>query len=128
MARRPRLLVPGLSLHIIQRGNNRSVCFYSEDDYIFYIHLLKLLSETHGCKIHAWCLMTENRGQTTITAKTYIGGLTPIFSSVFSMKPLFTTIWTMVKTQFRFPARFIASNRGGVFGIPSIQVSRSSND
>ncbi|WP_235437140.1 transposase [Pseudomonas trivialis] len=109
MARRPRLLVPGLPLHIIQRGNNRSVCFYSEDDYIFYIHLLKLLSETHGCKIHLGCLMTnhvhllltptsplsacslmnglgqryvqnENRGQTTITAKTYIGGLTPIFS------------------------------------------------
>ena len=60
MARRPRLLVPGLPLHIIQRGNNRSVCFYSEDDYIFYIHLLKLLSETHGCKIHAWCLMTNH--------------------------------------------------------------------
>jgi hypothetical protein len=32
MARCPRLLVPGLPLHIIQRGNNRSVCFYSEDD------------------------------------------------------------------------------------------------
>lgn len=60
MARRPRLLVPGLPLRIIQSGNNRSVCFYSEDDYIFFIHLLKLLSETHGCKIHAWCLMTNH--------------------------------------------------------------------
>ncbi|MFL1391027.1 transposase [Pseudomonas tritici] len=60
MARRPWLLVPGLPLHIIQRGNNRSVCFYSEGDYIFYIHLLKLLSKTQGCKIHAWCLMTNH--------------------------------------------------------------------
>ncbi|WP_339531054.1 MULTISPECIES: transposase [unclassified Pseudomonas] len=60
MARRPRLLVPRLPLHIIQRGNNRSVCFYSEDNYIFYIHLLKLLSEMHSCKIHAWCLMMNH--------------------------------------------------------------------
>lgn len=27
MARRPRVLLPGIPLHIIQRGNNRSACF-----------------------------------------------------------------------------------------------------
>jgi len=37
MPRRPRLVVPNIPLHIIQRGNNRQACFYSDDDYIFYL-------------------------------------------------------------------------------------------
>lgn len=37
MARRPRVLLPDIPLHIIQRGNNRPACFYSDEDYIFYI-------------------------------------------------------------------------------------------
>lgn len=60
MARRSRLLLSGTPLHIIQRGNNRSVCFYSEDDYVFYINLLQDLAETYDCKVHAWCLMTNH--------------------------------------------------------------------
>ncbi|QJI32080.1 transposase [Pseudomonas sp. ADAK18] len=60
MPRRPRVLLPGVPLHIIQRGNNRSVCFYSEDDYIFYIKNLAELAGVHGCEVHAWCLMTNH--------------------------------------------------------------------
>ena len=33
MPRRARLSVPGIPWHIIQRGNNRSVCFHAEEDY-----------------------------------------------------------------------------------------------
>ena len=29
MPRRARLAIPGIPWHIIQRGNNRSVCFYA---------------------------------------------------------------------------------------------------
>jgi putative transposase len=32
MPRRARLSLPGVPWHIIQRGNNRSVCFHAEDD------------------------------------------------------------------------------------------------
>jgi len=35
MARRPGVLLPDIPLHIIQRGNNRSACFYLDEDYIF---------------------------------------------------------------------------------------------
>ena len=36
MPRRARLVVPIIPLHIIQRGNNRQACFYSDDDYLFF--------------------------------------------------------------------------------------------
>lgn len=50
MARRPRVLLPGIPLHIIQRGNNRSACFYSDEDYIFYIETLAVLAQPYGCR------------------------------------------------------------------------------
>ena len=40
MPRRSRLVVPKKPLHIIQRGNNRQACFYSDADYLFYLECL----------------------------------------------------------------------------------------
>ena len=37
MAHLPRYFVPGLPLHVIQRGNNREPIFAGEDDYRFYL-------------------------------------------------------------------------------------------
>jgi hypothetical protein len=46
MPRRPRLIVPGIPLHIIQRGNNRQVCFFfADEDYLFYLDWLYLVGE-----------------------------------------------------------------------------------
>ena len=36
MPRRARLAVAGIPWHIIQRGNNRTTCFYCADDYQCY--------------------------------------------------------------------------------------------
>ena len=41
MTRRARLSIPGIPWHIIQRGNNKTACFYSNDDYEYYLYLLK---------------------------------------------------------------------------------------
>jgi putative transposase len=41
MPRRARLLIPGVPLHVIQRRNNRGACFFSDDDYVFYLKLIK---------------------------------------------------------------------------------------
>lgn len=60
MPRRPRLIVPGVPLHIIQRGNNRSVCFFADEDYHLYLDILAERAEVHGCAVHAWCLMTNH--------------------------------------------------------------------
>lgn len=60
MPRRARLSVPGIPWHIIQRGNNRSACFYAEKDYRRYLDDLAELSVRSGCAVHAYALMTNH--------------------------------------------------------------------
>ena len=59
MPRRARISIPGIPWHIIQRGNNRSVCFYAEEDFQFYLHYLEEFATKFGCAIHAYVLMTN---------------------------------------------------------------------
>ena len=40
MQRRARLSLPGIPWRIIQRGNNRSACFYADGDYHLYLYTL----------------------------------------------------------------------------------------
>ncbi|MGH8535781.1 MAG: hypothetical protein ACREXM_04770 [Gammaproteobacteria bacterium] len=49
MARLPRLSLPSIAQHIIQRGNNRQACFYADEDYRFYLECLgELLENTES--------------------------------------------------------------------------------
>ena len=57
MARLPRLVLPGVALHIIQRGNNRMACFREDSDRFVYLMHLKELAAKTQCSIHAYCLM-----------------------------------------------------------------------
>ena len=40
MPRRPRIQLDGIPLHIVQLGQNREPCFFSEEDYASYLHWL----------------------------------------------------------------------------------------
>ena len=60
MPRRARIAVPGIAWHIIQRGNNRSACFYADDDYRKYLGILGEQARKHGCAVHAYVLMTNH--------------------------------------------------------------------
>jgi putative transposase len=60
MARRPRFNLPGVPQHVIQRGNNREPCFYSEEDYAAYLEFLAIAAEKTGCQLHAYVLMTNH--------------------------------------------------------------------
>jgi len=60
MPRRARIALPGVPLHLIQRGNNRQACFYAEDDYRFYLDWLAEHAPRCGCRLHAWVLMTNH--------------------------------------------------------------------
>lgn len=69
MARKPRLDLPGFAQHIIQRGNNRQVCFVSEEDFSMYAHHLHRASQKYDVEIHAWVFMT-NHVHLLVTPKT----------------------------------------------------------
>ena len=60
MPRRPRLVAPGLPLHLIQRGNNRSACFYATDDCLCYLEWLAGYARQEDCAVHAYVLMTNH--------------------------------------------------------------------
>ena len=60
MPRRARLSLPGIPWHIIQRGNNRSVCFFADEDYRLYLDHLAELAERFECAVHAYVLMTNH--------------------------------------------------------------------
>jgi putative transposase len=60
MARRLRLILPGVAVHVIQRGVNRAACFRADADYLVYLSNLRHLSAKHGCAVHAYCLMTNH--------------------------------------------------------------------
>ena len=60
MPRRPRVVLPNVPLHLIQRGNNRQACFYADDDYRFYLGWLETYARDAGCAVHAYVLMTNH--------------------------------------------------------------------
>ena len=60
MPRMPRIVLPGTPLHLIQRGNNRQACFYSDSDYLVYLEWLDEYARKHECQIHAYVLMTNH--------------------------------------------------------------------
>lgn len=60
MARLPRIVLPGYPLHIVQRGNNRQACFFCDEDRRFYLERLKDAASRHGCRVHAYVLMTNH--------------------------------------------------------------------
>jgi putative transposase len=60
MARPPRLDFPGITQHVIQRGNNRSACFVGDADRRFYLRCLADSARERGCAIHAYVLMSNH--------------------------------------------------------------------
>jgi len=60
MPRRPRIHLPGLPLHIVQRGHNRDACFFAEEDFQAYRHWLGEALKESGALLHAYVLMTNH--------------------------------------------------------------------
>ena len=60
MPRCARTIVPGVAVHVIQRGNNRGVCFFGDGDRLAYMRYLHRFALEAGCSVHAYCLMTNH--------------------------------------------------------------------
>ena len=60
MSRLPRIYPIGIAKHIMQRGNNRQICFGSEQYFFVYVGWLKEFSVKCKADIHAWVLMTHH--------------------------------------------------------------------
>src|SRR5689334_5079522 len=57
MARYPRLDLPGVPQHIVQRGNNRAACFFDDTHRRMYLDLLREAARAAEVAVHAYVLM-----------------------------------------------------------------------
>jgi len=60
MPRKPRMYLPDVPCHVIQRGNNREASFFTAQDYQFYLECLHDASQRYGVLVHAYVLMTNH--------------------------------------------------------------------
>jgi putative transposase len=60
MPRPARICVPGIPLHIVQRGHNRQKCFRKRSDYLRYLGFLAESAKQYEAQVHAYVLMTNH--------------------------------------------------------------------
>ena len=53
MPRKPRFYLPGLPVHVVQRGNARQAVFFTDEDFAAYLDWLREGALQHGCAVHA---------------------------------------------------------------------------
>lgn len=60
MPRLPRFSLIGVPQHIVQWGTNLETCFFSDEDYLYYLRCLKEAARSHACRVHAYVLMPDH--------------------------------------------------------------------
>ncbi len=55
-----RIDLPGIPQHIVQRGNDRQPCFFTDADYLCYRAELMDIAQREGCAVHAYVLMNNH--------------------------------------------------------------------
>lgn len=60
MPRRRRIYQNGITMHIVQRANNRHRCFFRDNDYALFLQWLETYAHDFHCDVHAFVLMTNH--------------------------------------------------------------------
>jgi len=91
MPRQPRLEIPGVPMHITQRGVNRCAIFFADHDRSAFLHYLARMLEESAVAMHAYVLMdnhyhllvsAEERGRVTRA----IGGCNQLYVQDFNRR------------------------------------------
>lgn len=60
MPRYPRVFIPNVPLHIVQRGHDRQPVFLQSSDYTYFLSNLQEKRCELAIRVHAYCLMTNH--------------------------------------------------------------------
>ncbi len=60
MPRKPRFFLPGIPVHIVQRGYSLEPVFFEDDDYRAYLDWMSEAAQRYHCTLHAYVLMTNH--------------------------------------------------------------------
>jgi putative transposase len=80
MPRLPRLDLPNIPQHLVQRGNNRQPIFFCDEDYACFIDFLRQGLIKYKCQLYAYVLMTNHVHLLVIAEKP--GGLSGLMQSI----------------------------------------------
>lgn len=72
MPRKPRMYLPGVPSHVVQRENDRQACFFEQENYLFYLDCVGQAYRRYEVALHAYVLMT-NHVHLLMTPATEIG-------------------------------------------------------
>jgi len=90
MARRPRLIAPGLLYHVIARGNQKRKTFLDGRDYQAYLERMGRYRRRYGYTIHAYCLMPNHVHLLIESSEQPLGkfmqGLQQTYSQYFNLR------------------------------------------
>ncbi|OGX38318.1 MAG: hypothetical protein A3C53_02540 [Omnitrophica WOR_2 bacterium RIFCSPHIGHO2_02_FULL_68_15] len=71
MPRRPRIWFPEALYHLIVRGDNREIIFFSDADYRRYLELVAEARQRFECRLFAYALMTNHAHLMVQTGQTH---------------------------------------------------------
>jgi putative transposase len=60
MARQARTIIPGQAMHVMVRGNNREILFFSDADRRVYLDWLREAAKQFSAAVHAFALMPNH--------------------------------------------------------------------
>lgn len=60
MPRTARIIIPNAPHHILNRGNNKEVIFFDDEDFKFFLRQIKKYKEKFKIKIYHYCLMPNH--------------------------------------------------------------------
>jgi REP-associated tyrosine transposase len=60
MPRKPRFFLPGVPVHIVQRGHSKEPVFFEDNDYLTYLHWLNEGATRYQVDLHAYVLMSNH--------------------------------------------------------------------
>lgn len=60
MPRPLRITIPNLPFHVLNRGNNRQIVFQEEEDFAYFLKLLKRYKKELKFKLYHFCLMPNH--------------------------------------------------------------------
>ena len=60
MPRQARIVIPGVAMHVTQRGNFKSNVFMDDEDKSYYIRIFQFYKKKYRVKLYAWCLMDNH--------------------------------------------------------------------
>jgi putative transposase len=60
MARIARVVIPGVPVHVVQRGNHQADVFHTARDHQIFLEILEQSCDEHGVNVIGFCLVTNH--------------------------------------------------------------------